>query len=354
MDAAGSEQAVLFGISEGGCMACLFAATYPERTRGLILWGTQARWVQSEDYPWGFPRDDHARIVAEMAEHGMTREYLTGAGAGMTDLDESEFDWLMRYFRAAGSPTQLAALEQMNRDMDIRAILPSIRVPTLVINRSDDPVVPIEAARALASGISTARLLEIPGSTHAWWGPGQDEIVAAMQEFVTGEPPAPRIDRVLATVLFTDIVGSTTKASELGDDRWRAVLAAHDTRAKAEIARYDGTYVHTTGDGLLATFDGPTRAVLCAQAIAKAMRPLGIQIRAGCHTGELELAGNDVQGIAVHIGARIAALAGAGEVLVSRTVRELSAGSPVTFDDRGSEHLKGVSEAWHLYAVRDV
>jgi class 3 adenylate cyclase/predicted alpha/beta hydrolase len=352
MDAASSERAVLFGVSEGGCMACLFAATYPERTRGLILWGTQARWVQAEDYPWGFPPDDHARIVAEMAEQGMTREYLTGAGAGLGDVDESELEQWLRYCRSAASPTQLAALEQMNRDMDIRGILPSIRVPTLVINRSRDPVVPIDAARHLAASIPGARLLEVAGDMHAWYGPEQDIIVSAIQEFVTGQPPAPRSDRVLATVLFTDIVDSTTRASQMGDAAWKALLAAHDARAKAEIARHGGRYVHTTGDGLLATFDGPTRAVLCAQAISTTTKSLGIQLRAGCHTGELELVGDDVQGIAVHIGARIAALAAPGEVLVSRTVRDLSAGSAVTFEDRGSTQLKGVNDEWHLFAAQ--
>jgi class 3 adenylate cyclase len=353
MDAAESRRAVIAGDSEGGCMACVFAATYPERTRGLILWGTQARWVQAEDYPWGFPPQEHARIVGELAEHGMTVEYLTGAGCGMPK-DPVIVEFMLRYCRAAASPTQLAALERMNVDMDIRDILPSIRVPTLVMNRVDDPVVPMGAARHLADAIPAAELLAFPGNIHRPIGDDQDAITAAFQEFVTGERPVMHADRVLATVLFTDIVDSTRKAAELGDARWRTLLAAHDGRAKTEIAHYRGSYVHTTGDGLLATFDGPARAVRCARAIGDALRPLGIEIRAGCHTGEIEYTTDgDAQGIAVHIGARIAARAGPDEVLVSGTVRDLVAGSGLAFDDRGTCTLKGVPDEWRLFSVKN-
>jgi len=253
--------------------------------------------------------------------------------------------------RAAASPTQLAALERMNTEMDIRKVLPSVRVPTLVMNRTGDPVAPIQAARQLADAIPAARLVEFPGDTHSPIGPAEDDIVAAIQEFVTGERPAPRTDRVLATVLFTDIVGSTKKAAELGDAPWKALLAAHDERAKTEISRHRGRYVHTTGDGLLATFDGPGRAVHCGQAIVDAVRYLGIEIRAGCHTGEIELAGDDFQGIAVHTAARVAAAAGPGEVLVSRTVKDLVAGSGLSFVDRGMHELKGIPEVWQLFAL---
>jgi class 3 adenylate cyclase len=351
MDAAGSERAVIAGDSEGGCMSCVFAATYPERTQGLILWGTQARWVQADDYPWGFPPREHARVVRELGEQGMTVEYLTGAGAGLPD-DEVIVEFMLRYCRAAASPTQLAALERMNVEMDIRDILPSIHVSTLVMNRVGDPVVAMDAARHLADAIPSARLLEFPGDGHRPIGDDQRAIIAAFEEFVTGERPVVHGDRVLATVLFTDIVDSTRKAAELGDARWTALLAAHDGRAKAEIAHYRGSYLHTTGDGLLATFDGPARAVRCACAIGDALRPLGIEIRSGCHTGEIEYVGGDAQGIAVHIGARIAARAGPDEVLVSGTVKDLVAGSGLAFDDCGTCSLKGVPDEWRLFSVK--
>lgn len=330
-------------------MACVFAATYPERVRGLILWGTQARWVQTADYPWGMPADEHEGLVRELGEGGMTVDYLTGAGCGIP-TDEATVQFMLQYCRAAASPTQLAALEQMNADMDIRDVLPSINVPTIVMNRSNDPVVPMAAARDLADAIPHARVIEFPGEGHRPIGPGQDAIVAAIEEFTTGERPVIEIDRVLATVLFTDIVDSTSTAAQLGDSRWKILLAKIDQQARAEIERHRGRYIHTTGDGLLATFDGPARAVRCARAIADASHDLGIEVRAGCHTGEIELADDDVQGIAVHIGARIAALAGPGEVFVSSTVKDLVAGSGLVFDDRGPRSLKGVPEEWRVFA----
>ncbi len=349
MDAAESERAVIAGHSDGGCMACVFAATYPERVRGLILWGTQARWVQTADYPWGTPADEHEDLVRELGESGVTEQYLTGEGCGIPS-DEATVQFMLQYCRAAASPTQLAALEHMNAEMDIRDVLPTINVPTIVMNRSKDPVVPMAAARYLADAIPHARLLEVPGEGHRPIGPGQDAIVAAIEEFTTGERPVIEIDRVLATILFTDIVDSTSIAAQLGDSRWRILLAKIDQQARAEIERHRGRYIHTTGDGLLATFDGPARAVRCARAIANASHDLGIEVRAGCHTGEIELADDDVQGIAVHIGARIAALAGPGEVLVSSTVKDLVAGSGLVFDDRGPQSLKGVPEEWRIFA----
>jgi pimeloyl-ACP methyl ester carboxylesterase len=353
MDAAGSKSAVVFGFSEGGCMACVFAATYPHRTRGLLLWGTMPRWVQAHDYPWGYPLEDHRRIVAEMAERGMTVEYLTGAGAGMTNATESELAEVMRYCRAAASPTQMAALERMNQDMDIRDILPSIRVRTLVLNRVSDPVAPIEAVRAMASRIPDARVIEFPGDTHGYSADDPDDagIVDAIQEFVTGEPAVREIDRVLTTVLFTDIVGSTEQAAELGDRAWRNLLGRHHELIRAELRRFRGREVDTAGDGFLATFDGPGRAVRCAQAITAGVHALGVVVRAGVHTGEVELMGNAVGGIAVHIGARVAALAGPSEVLVSSTVKDLTAGSGLAYKDTGEHDLKGVPDRWRLYLV---
>jgi pimeloyl-ACP methyl ester carboxylesterase len=352
MDAAGSERAVVFGISDGGCMACVFAATYPERTRGLLLWGTMPRWVRVDDYPWGVERDEHTRIVAELAERGATVEYLTGMGAGMTDATEAELAYWLRYCRAAASPTQLAALERMCRDMDIRDILPSIRVPTLILNRTGDPVAPIEAVRYMAARISDARLIEFPGDTHGLSAdPEDDEINDAVQEFVTGERPAPRIDRVLTTVLFTDIVGSTEKAAEIGDASWKGLLRHHHEHVRRQLATHQGVERDTAGDGFFVTFDGPARAVRCALGIGSAIRELGLEIRAGVHTGEVELTDEAVQGIAVHIGARVAAIAGPSEVLVSSTVKDLVAGSGLTFEDAGEHELKGVPDRWHLYRV---
>jgi class 3 adenylate cyclase/pimeloyl-ACP methyl ester carboxylesterase len=351
MDAAGSERAVILGDSEGGCMACVFAATYPERTRGIVLWGTQARWVKTDDYPWGFDPVDHARIVASLADEGMTAEYLTGGGWGLGETDEAALDSAIRYSQAAASPTQMAALEQMNADMDIRDVLPLIRVPTLVLHRTGDLVVHPDAVRQMAESIPGARRIEFPGNTHLLVDPGVEPIIQAIAEFATGERPTPHPDRVLSTVLFTDIVDSTARAAAMGDAEWRSLLAKHDEVAHREVARHRGRYVNATGDGLLATFDGPARAVRCAQSIGDALRPDGVEIRAGCHTGEIELAGEDVRGIAVHTGARVAALATAGEVLVSRTVKDLVAGSGLQFEDRGTHELKGVPEPWQLFAV---
>jgi pimeloyl-ACP methyl ester carboxylesterase len=352
MDAAGSERAVVFGISEGGCMACVFAATYPARTRGLLLWGTMPRWVRVEDYPWGFERAQHARIVADLAERGMTIEYLTGEGAGMTHASDEEVADVLRYCRAAASPTQMAALERMNQDMDIRDILSSIGVPTLILNRIGDPVAPIEAVRYMAARIPDARLIEFPGDTHGFSvDPKDDEINDAVQEFVTGERPAPRIDRVLTTVLFTDIVGSTEKAAEIGDASWKGLLRHHHEHVRRQLATHQGVERDTAGDGFFVTFDGPARAVRCALGIGSAIREVGLEIRAGVHTGEVELTDEAVQGIAVHIGARVAAIAGPSEVLVSSTVKDLVAGSGLTFEDAGEHELKGVPDLWHLYRV---
>ena len=352
MDAAGSEGAVVFGYSEGGCMASVFAATYPERTRGLLLWGTMPRWVRTDDYPWGFDRDEHTRIVSEMAEQGMTVEYLTGQGAGMAQASEEDVVDTIRYCRAAASPTQMAALERMNQDMDIRDILPTIRVPTLILNRASDLVAPIEAVRYMANRIPTARLVEFPGASHGWSnGPEDKDIDDAIQEFVTGERPPPRVDRVLTTVLFTDIVGSTERAAEIGDASWKGLLRHHHELVRRQLAAHQGVERDTAGDGFFVTFDGPARAVRCALAIGSALRDVGLEIRAGVHTGEVELTDDGVRGIAVHIGARVAAIAEASQVLVSSTVKDLVAGSGLLFDDAGEHELKGLPDRWHLYRV---
>jgi len=350
MDAAGSERAFILGYSEGGNMACAFAAAYPDRTLGILLWGVQARWTQTDDYPWGQTMDEARRVVEELAANGPTDEYLFGSGAGLPPPEDIERE--RREYRAMATPGAYAALERMNLDIDTRGILPTIRVPTLVMNRTGDPVAHIDAARDLAAHIPDARLVEFPGDFHSMSGSEPESVVAEIQEFVTGTRPALSVDRELATVLFTDIVSSTKTAAELGDARWKRLLAEHDARSRAEIERHRGRFVDSRGDGLFATFDGPARAVRCAQAIAESVRPLGLEIRAGAHTGEVELVGDRVQGIAVHIGARVASLAGPSEVVVSSTVKDLTAGSGLVYEDAGEHELKGVPDRWHLYRVR--
>jgi class 3 adenylate cyclase len=351
MDAAGSERAFLFGLSEGANMACLFAATYPHRVRGLVVWGGQARWVATEDYPWGLTREDQEAEIAVLRERGVTEEYLTGAGAGFPAERVRELQWMLRYMRAGASPSAVAALETMNMDIDTRAILPTINVPTLVMNRTGDPVAHVDAARDLAARIPGARFKEFPGDTHSLMFPDMEPVLAEVQAFVTGERPAPLTERVLATVLFTDIVGSTETAAEVGDAAWSTLLSKHHATVRRELDRHRGKEVDTAGDGFLATFDGPARAIRCALSIRDELGELGIRVRAGVHTGECELADGKVRGIAVHIGARVMSLAEPDEVLVSSTVRDLVAGSGLAFRSRGTHVLKGVPDEWHLYAV---
>jgi class 3 adenylate cyclase/predicted alpha/beta hydrolase len=353
MDAVGSERAVIFGASEGGSMACLFAATYPARTRALIVWGGQARWVREPDMPWGMPREEYDGLIDDLAAHGVTERYVRGWGFGVGDAASSgEVDELIRYVRAGASPASMAALERMNMQIDLRDVLPAISVPTLIINASDDPVSPIEGARYLAGRIPGARLFEYAGATHfpserQDWSRVLDEI----EGFVTGTRPLPPVDRVLSTVLFTDIVGSTERAARFGDAAWTDLLAKHDDLARKAIELHRGRFVDAAGDGIFATFDGPARAVRCAQSMGGAMAELGLQIRAGCHTGEVELSGDQVRGIAVHIGARVAALAGPSEILVSSTVKDLVVGSGLAFEDAGEHELKGLPDRWRLYRV---
>jgi class 3 adenylate cyclase len=353
MDAAGSQRAFVFGSSEGGSMACVFAAAHPDRARGLILWGTQAAWIRTDDYPWGVSMEDALAEIDDLAEHGITDTYLFGPdAAGGTGMSEEEMERIRRMHRAAITPGALAALERMNLDLDIRGVLPSIHVPTLVMNRTNDPVANFEAARDLASHIEGARFVEFPGDTHSYVPDlNSDEVVAEIQEFVTGSRPALGGDRVLATVLFTDIVGSTQRAAELGDRAWRDLLERHHTLVRDLLARSRGIEIDTAGDGFFATFDGPARAVRCALAAVEAVRGLGIEIRAGVHTGEVETIDGKAGGMAVVIGARISASAGASEVLVSSTVKELVAGSGLAFDDAGEHSLKGVPDRWHIYRV---
>ena len=351
MDAAGSERAYIFGTSEGGSMACVFAATYPERTSGLLLWGTQATWILADDYPWGVSMEEAVAEIEELTEHGVTDAWLFGDGAD-SDLPEAEKDRIRRFWRSAITPGAIVALERMNLDLDIRGILSSIHVPTLVMNRTHDDTADIDAARDLASRIDGARFVEFPGSAHIFFrGEDPGEVVAEIQEFVTGSRPTVRGDRSLATVLFTDIVGSTKRAVDLGDHGWRELVERHHRAIRELLARFRGSEMDTAGDGFFATFDGPARGVRCAQAIVDAVRQLGLEVRAGLHTGEVETIDDKAGGMAVIIGARISALAGASEVLVSSTVKDLVAGSGLSFEDAGEHELKGVPDRWHLYRV---
>jgi pimeloyl-ACP methyl ester carboxylesterase len=351
MDAAGSQRAFILGNSEGGCMACMFAATYPERTAGVILWGTMPRWVETDGYPWGFSVEDHDRVVAEMSEQGVTPEYLTGKGAGMPDLSGSEMELVLRYCRSAVSPTQAAALERMNDDMDIRAILGSIHAPTLVLNRRDDPCADIEAVRLMAGQMPNARLAEFGGKGHGYsiTDPADRPIYDAIHEFITGRPATPVVDRVLTTILFTDIVGSTEQAAAFGDERWHRLLERHNHTTRSVLARYGGREVVHTGDGFLATFDGPGRAIRAGWTLITELGELGIGLRVGVHTGEVELVDGNIGGIAVHLCARIAALGGPSDILVTSTVKDLTAGSGITYDELGTPVLKGIPEQWHIF-----
>ena len=351
MDAVDSEQATIFGVSEGGSMACLFAAMYPGRTRSLVLYGTQARWIRSDDYPWGPTRTEYDQMVERARDTWPSREYLMGYGAGLgRHVDPAFLEWWLRYARAAASPSSLWALETMNGQIDIRAILPTIRVPTLVLHRTGDPMAHVEAGRDLADAIPGARFVELPGDEH--WAHGVEQrILDEIEEFVAGTRSAVVTDRFLTTVCFLDIVGSSERAVALGDTGWRDLLGSYYALVRREAARFRGEEQDTAGDGFFATFDGPARAVRCAVAIRDVVRRLGIQVRAGLHTGECEHLGEKVGGIAVHIGARVAALAGMGEILVSQTVRDLVAGSGLGFAPRGAHTLKGVPGDWSLFAV---
>jgi pimeloyl-ACP methyl ester carboxylesterase len=348
MDAVGSQRAAVFGFSEGGVMSALFAATYPERTIALALYGTFAKRIWSTDSPWAPTPDAREREFEDLQRNWATRMDLDQLAPSESEAFKSR---LATYFRRSASPGAAVALLRMNTQHDIRDVLPSIRVPTLVIHRTDDREVNVEEGRWIASKIPDSKYVELPGDSHTLWGGDTDAVVDEVEEFLTGVRRGPEPDRVLATVLFTDIVGSTEKASELGDRRWRELLVAHDAAVRLELERFRGREVDTAGDGFLATFDGPARAVRCATAICRSVRTLNLDVRAGVHTGECELEGDRVRGIGVHTGARIAALAGPGEVLASSTVKDLVAGSGIEFEERGEHELKGVPGEWRLYAA---
>lgn len=353
MDDVGIERANIFGVSEGGSMACLFAATYPQRVNSLLVWGAQARWIACPDHPWGQTQEQHDQMIAMIDNDWPSFEYITGPGAGVgKDADLAFIESISRYMRAAANPSAVRAYEQMNGQIDTRPILPSIQAPTLVMNRTGDPCSNVEAARDMASRIPGAKFKEYPGNSHSMMLDDMETVLSDIQEFITGERPIDSSDRVLATVLFLDIASSTERAAELGDTPWRNLLNSYYAIVRKELARFRGKEINTTGDAFLATFDGPARAVRCALAIAIAVRQLGIEVRAGVHTGECELMGDNVGGIAVHTGARIMAKSEPGSVLVSGTVKDLVSGSGINFQDYGVHQLKGIPGEWRLFSAR--
>ena len=353
LDAVGSERAAIRATVDAGPLAMLFAATYPERVSGLVLHNTTARYTAAPDYPIGMPSEQVDAIIA-MIETGWGTEEFVAVGFPSL-MDDPEFvRYVAKYFRSAATPRTAAAHFRYMFGLDARAVLPLIQAPTLVEHVSENPLLPIEHGRYLAENIAGARFVEIPGADLSPLVDARtaDLLLDHVAEFVTGTRPISEPERVLATVLFTDVIGSTERAAELGDRRWKELLDRMDRVVHGEIERAGGRLVKTTGDGHLATFDGPGKAIRCARALIDGVKSLGVQIRAGLHTGEIELRGTDVGGIAVHIGARVASAAGPSEVLVSRTVTDLVAGSGIDFEDRGKHALKGVPGEWRLFAVR--
>jgi len=353
MDAAGSERAALLGISEGGATGVLFAATHPARVRSLVLYGAMGRTTEAPDYPWASPADALRESAAEfMAPYwGRQAEGVVELFTPSLADDPRAAEFAARMQRSAASPGMVQKILEMFLDIDVRAVLPTIHVPTLVLHRRGDRVVNRRAGRELAAHIPGATFVELSGIDHLPWAGDSEAVLGEIEEFLTGTRSVPESDRVLATVMFTDIVGSTQRAQELGDARWRDLLAAHHGAVRTELTRFRGREVKTLGDGFLATFEGPARAVRCGQAIAAGARSLGFDVRVGLHTGEVELIGADVGGIAVHIAARVGALATPGEVLASSTVRDLVAGSEIRFVDRGAQHLDGIADEWRLFAA---
>ncbi len=348
LDAAGSVRAALFGNDEAGARAALFAAMVPHRVSALILFAPFAKGCRAEDYPFSFPREV-MQTFEDVIQQRWGRGWQTAAAAEIAS-DPDYQQWNVRSQRYAMGPGDAARMFRLLVETDIRAVLPSIQAPTLVLHRSDDQFSPIEQSRWFAAQIPNATLIELPGTAHFHYVDSA-EVLGHIEEFLTGTRTVPRSHRSLATVLFTDIVGSTQTAADLGDDQWRLLLESHHRVTDGVILDFGGRRVNSTGDGVLATFDGPARAVRCAVALTRAIAALGLQIRAGVHTGEVERIGQDLAGIGVHVGARVAALAEAGEVLVTSTVKDLALGSGIGFRDHGSHLLKGIDAPWHVYAV---
>lgn len=353
LDTLGSERAALFGSSDCGSLCAMFAASHPERTAALVLYATSAKGAMASDYQIGWTDDEWQTYLKGVRTKWGTMEY---ARESLPLFDpsfkgnEEMAAWYASFQRLSASPNSAQAIERIYFEMDVRSVLPTISVPTLVLNRRGDSIEPVAAGKYIADRIPHARFVELPGSDHHPWAGDQDSVADEIERFlakVRGEEVD--LDRVLATVLFTDIVDSTSQAAAIGDRRWREVREWHDQIVRLELARYRGKEIKTMGDGFLATFDGPARGVKCAAAIVEAVREAGIEIRAGLHTGEVELDGSDVAGIAVAIGARVGAIAAPSEILVSSTVKDLVVGSGLRFNDHGIHELKGVPGEWHLY-----
>ena len=343
MDAAGSERASMFGLSEGGPMSVLFAATYPARVERLVLYGSYARRQTAE-------ADDGAALVDLIESAWGTGAVLAGRSGSVAD-DPAVRQQLARHERQCATPGAAAALVRMSAQIDVTDVLRVLSVPTLVMHRAADPNLGVDGSRELVAGIPNARYVEMEGDVHIPWLGDSHAVLDEIEEFLTGLRHGPEVDRVLSTILFSDIVGSTQTAAEIGDRRWRGLLDDHDSITRREVERFRGRVIKSTGDGALATFDGPARAVRCAASIRNSLATVGLQVRIGVHTGEIELRGDDVGGVAVHIGARVEALAGAGEVLVTATVTALVAGSGLSFTDRGAHVLKGVPGKWQIFAL---
>jgi class 3 adenylate cyclase len=351
MAAAGSTGAALLGMSEGVPMAILFAATYPELTSSLVLYGGMARATWAEDYPWATPAEALLTSSREMAPYLYEGAMVEVMAPSWAD-DPRAVETFARLLRYGASPAMLEQSFRMFLDTDVRAVLPSVAVPTVVLHRRGDRAVNRRGAEWMAGQIPGARYVELPGIDHALWAGDGDAVMDEIEEFLTGVRGGAEVDRVLATIMFTDIVGSTSRAAALGDRKWHDLLDAQNAVVRRELARFRGHEVKSLGDGTMARFDGPARAIRCGVAMTDAVRPLGLEVRVGLHTGEVEVIDDDdVGGIAVHIAARVGTLAGPGEVLVSGTVKDLVAGSGMTFTDRGEHELKGVPDRWQLFAV---
>lgn len=352
LDAAGSERAVVVGVGDSGPMAILFAATNPGRVSHLVLANTGARFAHAPDYTWGTPADQVAGFLQRLKESWGTGGLVDVFSASMAE-DERYRQWWARYQRMGASPVASMGMARLIFGIDVRDVLSTIRVPTLVLHREEFEFWPVGHGRYLAEHIPGAKYVGLPGRDGFLYLGDSEAVAEEIEEFVTGARRAPEPDRVLATVMFTDLVKSTDRAAELGDRKWLGLLDAHNDLVQTELDRYRGRLIRFTGDGLLATFDGPGRGIQSALRMREGLRSLGMEMRSGLHAGEVELRGEEIGGIAVHIGARIMSMAGPGEILVSSTIRDLTTGASIRFEDRGQHALRGVPEKWHLFSVAD-